>query len=354
MSRLALRTLYHWAVVAVALLASPTSSLTAKGGQLNNDANRPQGLGPSDPWLEHLSWKPRSWLYHNFLTAEEADHLVELARPSLARSSVVEPETGAFVLDPARTSTGTFLSRYQDAVVRDVEDRLAHWTHLPVSHGEHIQVLMYEPGQKYQEHLDWFGKEELTKIDPNDDTNRIATVLMYLSDVEEGGETSFPRATWMNETLQRHSQPSECARNTLFVKPSKGDALLFWDLKPDGQSGDEFSLHAGCPVIKGEKWSATKWLHNGEYGDIKSMMQYAQNRDEYKCGDQHAECSNWAARGDCRSNPMYMVGDSDNYGKCMAACNACSICRPGDLLCQRRSERLRRKALAAGKQASTT
>jgi len=31
----------------------------------------------------------------------------------------------------------------------------------------------------------------------------------------------------------------------------------------DGQTGDKFSMHAGCPVIKGTKWSATKcasWL----------------------------------------------------------------------------------------------
>lgn len=60
--------------------------------------------------LEHLSWKPRSWLYHNFLTAEEADHIVQLAKPSMERSSVVDADTGKSVLDPVRTSSGTFLA----------------------------------------------------------------------------------------------------------------------------------------------------------------------------------------------------------------------------------------------------
>jgi hypothetical protein len=27
------------------------------------------------------------------------------------------------------------------------------------------------------------------------------------------------------------------------------------------QTLDQKSTHAGCPVLKGEKWSATKWMH---------------------------------------------------------------------------------------------
>jgi hypothetical protein len=35
----------------------------------------------------------------------------------------------------------------------------------------------------------------------------------------------------------------------VFVAPSKGDALLFWDLKPDGQTGDKYSMHAGVLTL---------------------------------------------------------------------------------------------------------
>lgn len=52
---------------------------------------------------------------------------------------------------------------------------------------------------------------------------------------------------------------SNCARRGPAVKPQRGDALLFWSLKSDGNT-DPASLHAGCPVIKGAKWSATKWM----------------------------------------------------------------------------------------------
>jgi 2OG-Fe(II) oxygenase superfamily len=43
-----------------------------------------------------------------------------------------------------------------------------------------LQVLKYQPGQKYEEHWDWFEEEERKKMDI-DDTNRIATILVYLS-----------------------------------------------------------------------------------------------------------------------------------------------------------------------------
>ena len=32
------------------------------------------------PWLEQLSWHPRSWLYHGFLSSEECEYLIEQAR----------------------------------------------------------------------------------------------------------------------------------------------------------------------------------------------------------------------------------------------------------------------------------
>ena len=47
----------------------------------------------------------------------------------------------------------------------------------------------------------------------------------------------------------------------LKYKPRMGDALLFWSQKPDG-SLDARALHAGCPVVAGEKWVATKWLRD--------------------------------------------------------------------------------------------
>lgn len=56
--------------------------------------------------------------------------------------------------------------------------------------GEDLQVLRYEHGQKYDAHFDYFHD----KVNIARGGHRIATVLMYLSNVTKGGETVFPDA----------------------------------------------------------------------------------------------------------------------------------------------------------------
>ena len=51
---------------------------------------------------------------------------------------------------------------------------------------------------------------------------------------------------------------SACAMKGLAVKPAAGSAVAFWSLQTDGRL-DSGALHGGCPVLKGTKWSATKW-----------------------------------------------------------------------------------------------
>lgn len=44
-----------------------------------------------------------------------------------------------------------------------------------------------------------------------------------------------------------------------FAFASTGMALLFYSLKLDAKTQDDASMHTGCPVLAGTKWSATKW-----------------------------------------------------------------------------------------------
>ena len=87
--------------------------------------------------------------------------------------------------------------------------------------------------------------------------NRMATVLWYLSDVESGGETVFPRHNGA-------PQPRNFAAcdSGLMVRPEKGKIIIFYSLKPDGGM-DELSLHGACaPNGDGVKWAANKWVWN--------------------------------------------------------------------------------------------
>ncbi|KAG0600716.1 hypothetical protein M758_11G055700 [Ceratodon purpureus] len=263
---LALLSLVLMTMLVLGLVAVPSVSRTATEDgavvelKLPSHRHGDEIPNPLAPWVEVLSWEPRAFLYHHFLTQEECNHLIDLARPNLVKSSVVDSETGKSKDSRVRTSSGTFLMRGQDDVIKRIEKRIADFTFIPVEQGEGLQVLQYKESEKYDAHYDYFHDAYNTK----NGGQRIATVLMYLSNVEQGGETVFPASKVNKSEVPDWDNLSECAQRGKSVRPRMGDALLFWSMKPDA-SLDPTSLHGGCPVINGTKWSATKWLHVGNY-----------------------------------------------------------------------------------------
>ncbi|KAL1364248.1 hypothetical protein HN51_012408 [Arachis hypogaea] len=211
-------------------------------------------------WTEILSWEPRAFMYHNFLSKEECEHLINVAKPHMEKSQVADSDTGQSIDSSDRTSSGAFLRRGLDKIVQSIEKKIADLTFVPIENGEGLQVLHYEVGQKYEPHFDYF----LDKVNTKDGNHRVATVLMYLSDVEEGGETVFPDANVSFSSVPWQNDLSECAKNGLAVKPKMGDAILFWSMKPD-LTLDPSSLHGSCPVIRGNKWASAKWLRLGVF-----------------------------------------------------------------------------------------
>uniref|UniRef100_A0A6M2EF82 procollagen-proline 4-dioxygenase n=1 Tax=Populus davidiana TaxID=266767 RepID=A0A6M2EF82_9ROSI len=262
--------------------------------------------------VKQVSWKPRAFVYEGFLTDLECDHLISLAKSELKRSAVADNESGKSKLSEVRTSSGMFITKAKDPIVAGIEDKIATWTFLPRENGEDMQVLRYEHGQKYDPHYDYFSD----KVNIARGGHRVATVLMYLTDVEKGGETVFPSA---EEPSRRkasvsHEDLSECARKGVAVKPRRGDALLFFSLYPTAVP-DTSSIHAGCPVIEGEKWSATKWIHVDSFD---KNLEAGGN-----CTDQNESCGRWAALGECTKNVEYMVGSQGLPGYCRRSCKVC-------------------------------
>ena len=152
------------------------------------------------------------------MTDAECDEVLELARTRVRRSTEVDSTTGESKVDPIRTSEQTFLPRGKFPIVSRVEERLARITMLPAYHGEDMQVLKYQPGQKYDAHHDVGELSSKSGAQlAADGGHRVATVLLYLSDVEEGGETAFPDSEWMTPELKTWADGqkwSECAEVT--------------------------------------------------------------------------------------------------------------------------------------------
>ncbi|QQX83968.1 2OG-Fe(II) oxygenase [Cupriavidus necator] len=189
---------------------------------------------------------PQVQLFQQLLTDDECDALVALSRGRLARSPVVNPDTGDENLIDARTSMGAMFQVAEHALIARIEARIAAVTGVPAEHGEGLQILNYKPGGEYQPHFDYFNPQrpgEARQLSVGG--QRIATLVIYLNTPEAGGATAFPRVG-------------------LEVAPVKGNAVYFSYLLPDGTL-DERTLHAGLPVASGEKWIATKWLRERPY-----------------------------------------------------------------------------------------
>ncbi len=183
--------------------------------------------------------QPRVVVLGGLLSDEECDALIAAARPRMARSLTVQTQTGGEELNPDRTSNGMFFNRGESELITRIEARIARLLNWPVDHGEGIQVLHYHPGAEYKPHYDYFDPAE-----PGTPTilkrggQRLATLVMYLSEPACGGGTTFPDVG-------------------LEVAPQRGNAVFF---SYDQPLPTTRTLHGGAPVIEGEKWVATKWL----------------------------------------------------------------------------------------------
>ncbi|GAA0803217.1 2OG-Fe(II) oxygenase [Cupriavidus gilardii] len=205
----------------------------------------PAGDGRDVPVLFAME-SPRIALFQRLLMPDECEALIALSRGRLARSPVVNPDTGDENLIDARTSMGAMFQVGEHPLIERLEARIAAVTGVPVEQGEGLQILNYKPGAEYQPHYDYFnpqrpGEARQLRVGGQ----RMATLVIYLNDVPAGGATAFPKLG-------------------LRVNPVQGNAVFFAYLGEDGAL-DERTLHAGLPVEQGEKWIATKWLREAPY-----------------------------------------------------------------------------------------
>ena len=185
--------------------------------------------------------QPEVVVFGGLLSDDECDELIRLSRPKLVRSTTVDPGTGQSIVIERRTSSGTYFHLEENDFIARLDRRLAEVTCWPVDHSEGLQILHYQDGGEYRPHFDYFPPADAgSATHTSQGGQRIGTVVMYLNDVDEGGETIFPEIG-------------------LSVAPRRGNAVYFGYCNSRNQV-DPLTLHGGAPVRRGEKWIATKWL----------------------------------------------------------------------------------------------
>jgi prolyl 4-hydroxylase len=175
------------------------------------------------------------------------DAVINLAAPLVQRSQIVDARTGEMRADPMRTSAHVTLGpRQHDHVLEALERCISRVTGLPALNGEFLQILRYRLGEEFRPHVDYFNEGGAGAYQSlADGGQRAQTVLLYLNDGYTGGSTRFPK-------LQ------------LDIKGHRGDMLHFQNLGADGL-GHRDTLHAGLPVMAGEKWLLSQWIRSESY-----------------------------------------------------------------------------------------
>jgi prolyl 4-hydroxylase len=189
--------------------------------------------------------RPVFALLGTVLDHAECDQLIELARPRL-QASTVAAAGGSNAIVEHRTSDSMFFRLGETPLIAALDERISAIMNSPVDHGEGLQVIRYGVGARVTPHFDFLipshGDNEQSLRRSG---QRISTLIVYLNDVERGGETVFPE---VGITV--------CAR--------RGQAIYFEYCNSANQL-DPLSVHAGTPVLAGEKWALTKWMRQRRF-----------------------------------------------------------------------------------------
>lgn len=204
--------------------------------------------------LEHFpQFKPRFELldpmilaFDEFLSDEEVEALFHLNDAAFFKSTGYAglDENGRIIRETSdyRTSSTYWCQEHckkKNPIVNKILRRIENVTTVPFENFEDPQFLLYDVGEHYGVHSDWIPNQLHTPP-----SARIFTFFLYLNDVEEGGETAFPKLN-------------------VNVTAKKGKAVMWPDMDPGELpelAMNTLTNHAAMPVIKGIKKSVNVWI----------------------------------------------------------------------------------------------
>lgn len=185
-----------------------------------------------------LSETPKIIYINNFVNNNEMKHLISLADELKKPSTIDTKDDPAAVLANVRTSESAHLGKSRDDIVTTIENRACEYVGLSSKYLEPMQVAVYESGQTYKTHYDFFSADSTEIVKGN----RNVTLLIYLNDLPDdaGGNTFFPKLN-------------------LRIKPKAGDAIYFENM--NNGKVDYNTAHSGEPIIGNhKKYAMNVWF----------------------------------------------------------------------------------------------
>jgi prolyl 4-hydroxylase len=174
--------------------------------------------------------------FADFLDAKECARFITLV------DRIAEPSQTFDIGRRYRTSYSGNMD-HADPFVRMIDRRIDDLLGIDPSFGETVQGQRYHIGQEYEPHFDWFDpRADYWEEQQIHGGQRAWTAMIYLNEVEEGGETEFTELGFS-------------------VTPQRGSLLVWNNAAPDGKPHMR-TKHAARPVLRGVKYVATKWYRS--------------------------------------------------------------------------------------------
>jgi prolyl 4-hydroxylase len=241
----------------------------------------------------------------SFLSTSEIAYLQSTPLSAFERSSVADSSGSQSSNATTRTSSSTSLSANSSPHIRCITERARQFQSLSLdpAHIEPLQLVKYGAGQQYHEHTDWFTSPSQATWEEHGG-NRLTSFFAYVevSDDIVGGGTRFPfldapgaerrgeglgtgmfrdpamgvgppgaaSATERSKREEEWCKWIDCDEpweNGLTFRPVEGSAVFWVNLLPTKggkvRVGDERTVHAGLPVLRGRKMGMNIWTREG-------------------------------------------------------------------------------------------
>lgn len=193
----------------------------------------------SPPHLESQSTLIRVGICRGFAPPGFSEWLIDKAAPRLAAATAKGAEDSS-----VRTARGAgFGPRDRDVVIAALQERAARLTQMPIEYHEPPNVLSYEAGQEFKQHVDY--------IDPR--VPEFRTELEYL------GQRTVTLVTYLNEDFD--GAETQFLRANLKLRGRTGDSIVFINVHPNGQP-DYDTIHCASAPTRGRKWVLSQWIRN--------------------------------------------------------------------------------------------
>ena len=180
----------------------------------------------------------------DFITKDECDQIIEF--------SIKEIKSCIGDNDFMKMHPVEIKDENQEIFIK-LRNAISESINIPVENQETILAIRYDKNGSYMEHYDSFVKYLKDSIYTNQfyeksmasGGQRKFTALVYLNDNFSGGETNFSK---LNKK----------------IKPETGK-LVYWNNLDDNGNTNLNMIHAGMPVLDGQKWVLVVYIREKKY-----------------------------------------------------------------------------------------